>query len=133
MTRPRRSQYPRQESNLELRPSQGRVPPPHSGDLGSIPARTRTGSRILGESDVVPYTTGMSRADDWIRTSMGRFTKAVPFSVEPRRRKGIWRESNPHLLGHSQPCRSRYTTDTTKDDQHPDQESNPERLVRSEG
>ena len=25
------------------------------------------------------------RADDWIRTSMNRFTRAEPFSVEPRR------------------------------------------------
>jgi hypothetical protein len=43
-----------------LRPSHGRVPPPHSED--------------------------MSRADDWIRTSMIRLTKPAPSSVEPRRR-----------------------------------------------
>jgi hypothetical protein len=28
----------------------------------------------------------LSRADDWIRTSMDLFTKQVPFSIEPHRR-----------------------------------------------
>ena len=35
---------------------------------------------------VVPHTIN-NRADDWIRTSMIRFTRAVPFCFEPRRRK----------------------------------------------
>ena len=102
------------------------------------------------------------RADDWICTSMNRFTRPVPFSVEPRRQKhereesnpvqqfwrlpalpgahscmllighqGIRRESNPYLLVHSQACSNRYTTDTMSI-QQPDQDSNPELLVRSE-
>ena len=83
---------------------------------------------------------GHVRADDWICTSICRFTKPVPSSVEPRRqistsarsrtswssfggcrlsqeytcvnRMGIRRESNPYLLVHSQACSDRYTTDT---------------------
>jgi hypothetical protein len=31
--------------------------------------------------------------------------------------KGIGRESNPYFLVHSQACRNRYTTDTMRDDQ----------------
>ena len=34
-------------------------------------------------------------ADDWFRTSMIRFTRAVPFCFEPRRRKHEREESNP--------------------------------------
>ena len=35
-----------------------------------------------------------ARADDWIRTSMVRLTRAVPFSVEPRRRQQGQKDSN---------------------------------------
>ena len=34
----------------------------------------------------VPFHHRDARADDWICTSMSRFTRAVPFYVEPRRR-----------------------------------------------
>ena len=46
------------------------------------------------------------RADDWICTSIIRFTRPAPFSVEPRRqiKKGDRRELNPHLLLHRQAC-----------------------------
>ena len=36
----------------------------------------------------IRYTTGIYRADDWICTSICRFTKPVPSSVEPRRQIG---------------------------------------------
>lgn len=35
--------------------------------------------------DVVQTGSSNFRADDWIRTSIGLFTKQAPFSVEPRR------------------------------------------------
>ena len=35
------------------------------------------------------------RADDWICTSIIRFTRPAPFSVEPRRQKQECKESNP--------------------------------------
>ena len=88
----------------------------------------------------IRYTIGTNRADDWICTSICRFTKPVPSAIEPRRRtstsarsrtpwssfggcrlsqehtrvnqRGIRRESNPCLLVHSQACSDRYTTDT---------------------
>ena len=82
-----RQEYPRQESNLI--PDLRRVvcDPPHPEDR-SIPARTRTGIRTLGKSDVVRYTTRTNkRADGWIRASMRRFTGPLPFSIEPRRQR----------------------------------------------
>src|SRR5205807_9988894 len=45
----------------------------------SILARSRTGSRILGESCAIPYTTRTLRADDWVRTSILRLTRSAPF------------------------------------------------------
>jgi hypothetical protein len=38
---------------------------------------------------------GWTRADGWIRTSMGRFTRPVPFYFEPHRRKQECKDSNP--------------------------------------
>ena len=38
---------------------------------------------------------GHVRADDWIRTSICRFTKPVPYLVEPRRHKHEREELNP--------------------------------------
>ena len=46
--------------------------------------------------------------------------------------QGIRRESNPYLLVHSQACSGRYTTDTMLNLQQPDQDLNPELLVRTE-
>ncbi len=92
-------------------------------------------SQALGEPDAVRYTTGITRADDWIRTSMIRLTRAAPSSVEPRRHRpnhqGRRRESNPHLLVHSQSCRNRYTTATVC--QRKERESNPQGSVCSAG
>jgi hypothetical protein len=48
--------------------------------------------------------------------------------------RGVRTELNRHLLVHSQICRDRYTTDTIYrrvSRKCPDQDSNPERLVRS--
>lgn len=44
------------------------------------------------------------QADDWIRTSMIRFTGPAPFSVEPRRQKHRCKESNPVRLLWRQPA-----------------------------
>ena len=108
-----------------LRPSQSRVHPPHSKDISierpteesdlvlqlrrlpcfrhtrranraNIPTWTRTRTWTFGGSNAIRYTIGIdSRADDWIRTSMIRFTRPAPFSVEPRRQKHRCKESNP--------------------------------------
>lgn len=84
---------------------------------------------------VVPC--GGSRADGWIRTSMGRFTGPVPFYFEPHRPsrsarirtlssgfgdrvlsqehtpvQGVWGESNPPPRPSQGPVPSHYTTDT---------------------
>ena len=66
------------------------------------------------------------------KISVGRWSTLVIVTSFPF--KGIWPESNRHLLVHSQPCRNRYTTDTIYNChvQHPDQDSNPEHLVRTE-
>src|SRR5262249_6654213 len=64
--------------------------PSHSEDKmeASIPARIRTGTRVLGKPDAVRYTTRTTaRADGWIRTSMLRLTRSAPFCFEPRRQK----------------------------------------------
>jgi hypothetical protein len=61
----------------------------------SIPAWIRTRDQALGEPDVLRYTTGTRRADDWIRTSILRLTRAVPFWIEPRRHKQERKDSNP--------------------------------------
>ncbi len=40
----------------------------------------------------IRYTIGiqtLSRADDWIRTSINLFTRQAPFSVEPRRQARV--------------------------------------------
>jgi hypothetical protein len=89
-------QCPRQESNLVL--DLRRVVRYHHAPrtlANSIPAGTRTRIRALGEPNVVRYTTRMSRADDWIRTSMSRLTRSVPGLFEPRRHKQERRDSNP--------------------------------------
>ena len=39
------------------------------------------------------------RADDWICTSIIRFTRPAPYSVEPRRRQGDRPGSNRHMPG----------------------------------
>jgi hypothetical protein len=66
---------------------------------------------------MLSVTPSGQRADDWICTSMSRFTRAEPFCIEPRRQiqvveRVLRGESNPHLLVHSQTCRNRYTTRT---------------------
>ena len=99
-----------EESNLVL---QIRSLPCSSVTLArhSSPSRNRTWSKSFGSSRAVRHTHGPLRrpnlesnqdqdlrsvlccplhhrdlrADDWIRTSIDRFTKPAPFSVEPRR------------------------------------------------
>ena len=44
---------------------------------------------------MLSVTPSGQRADDWIRTSMIRFTRPAPYSVEPRRHKQECKESNP--------------------------------------
>ena len=63
-------QYPDLESNQDLNLRRVRCDPLHHRDADS------------------------NRADDWIRTSMDRFTKPAPFFVEPRRHKHEREESN---------------------------------------
>src|SRR6266567_1894275 len=94
-------QRPRQESNLvcDLRKVACLHHTPRTG-VASILARSRTGSRILGEFDAIPYTTRtLTRADGWVRTSILRLTRSAPFCIEPRRqtRKGC--------PGGIEPCR----------------------------
>ena len=85
--------YPRQELNLahDLR----RIAfVRHTPGTISIPTWNRTRIEALGPPHVVCYTIGTPRADDWIRTSIVRLTRAVPFSVEPRRQEQERKESN---------------------------------------
>ena len=42
-----------------------------------------------------PSGSNSSRADDWIRTSINRFTRQAPFSVEPRRQSTSARSRTP--------------------------------------
>ena len=52
----------------------------------SIPTWSRTRARALGKPYAIRYTIGTNiRADDWICTSIERFTGPPPFSIEPRR------------------------------------------------
>ena len=51
----------------------------------SISTWDRTRTWTLGESRAVRYTIETYGADDWIRTSMIRFTRPAPFCFEPRR------------------------------------------------
>ena len=64
------SQYPDLESNQDLDLRRVRCDPLHHRDK-------------------------FTRADDWICTSIIRFTRPPPFSVEPRRQKHECEESNP--------------------------------------
>ena len=47
-----------------------------------VPTWTRTRTWTFGGSDAIRYTIGtiIARADDWIRTSINRFTRQAPFS-----------------------------------------------------
>ena len=54
----------------------------------SVSTRTRTWIWTFGLSDAILCTIETLRADDWIRTSIERFTRPPPFSVEPRRQAG---------------------------------------------
>ena len=63
-----------------------------TGQVVSTPTWSRTRTKTLGEPCAVHYTIGtvvILRADDWIRTSMIRFTRPAPFCVEPRRQEGV--------------------------------------------
>jgi hypothetical protein len=57
----------------------------------NIPTWTRTRAWTFGESDAIRYTIGIQfiRADDWICTSISRFTEPEPFYVEPRRQARV--------------------------------------------
>ena len=59
-----------------------RADPAHSQGVSlSVPTWSRTRTRALGEPCAIRYTIGtnhLSRADDWICTSMKRFTKPLP-------------------------------------------------------
>ena len=54
----------------------------------SVSTRTRTWIWTFGLSYAILCTIETFRADDWIRTSIERFTRPPPFSVEPRRQAG---------------------------------------------
>ncbi len=62
----------------------------------STPTWNRTRTRTLGGFDAFVTPSGQ-RADDWICTSMIRFTRPAPFYVEPRRQflEQRCEESNP--------------------------------------
>ena len=76
---------------------------------------------------MLSVTPSGQRADDWIRTSMSRFTRAEPFSVEPRRpiQRGDRWELNPYLLLHRQACLPR-TPRTPYCFERKERESNPQ-------
>ncbi len=76
---------------------------------------------------MLSVTPSGQRADDWICTSIIRFTRPAPFSVEPRRQiqKGDRRELNPHLLLHRQACLPR-TPRTPYCFQRKERELNPQ-------
>lgn len=54
----------------------------------SVSTRTRTWIWTFGLSNAILCTIETLRADDWICTSIERFTGPPPFSVEPRRQAG---------------------------------------------
>ena len=106
-----------------LRPSQSRVPPSHPKDQSvprrgleprptaskavvhpshpqgmpfNIPTWIRTRAWTFGGSNAIRYTIGTdSRADDWIRTSMIRFTRPALFSVSHVGNEHEREDSNP--------------------------------------
>jgi hypothetical protein len=65
---------PRQESNLVFDLRRVACDPPHSENVGQ-----------LFQADVSGWKARPTRADDWIRTSIIRFTRPAPFCFEPRR------------------------------------------------
>ena len=115
---------PRQGVEPHLAVPKTAVRPSHSqGMLSSSPSRNRTWSNSFGSCHAIQHTDEPkrqhpdlesnqdqdlrrvlccplhhrdTRADDWIRTSINRFTRPAPFSVEPRRQsKQECKESNP--------------------------------------
>ena len=65
------------------------VPKTRSGTLAgrvSIPTWIWTRAATFGGLRAIRYTIGTCIADDWICTSICRFTKPVPSAIEPRRR-----------------------------------------------
>src|SRR6476646_12269392 len=65
-----------------LRPSQGRVPPPHPED-GQYPDLDSNQGPDLRRVRCVRYTIGTGRAGGGSRTRIVRITGAAPFYVEP--------------------------------------------------
>lgn len=94
------SQCLTEESNLVWQLRTLPCYPSHSQGMSSIPTWNRTRTWTFGGSNAIRYTIGTTittRADDWIRASMNRFTRPVPFCFEPRRQsfEQERRESNP--------------------------------------
>ena len=96
------SQYPDLDLNQGLDLRRVQCYPLHHRDMctsrSSVPTWIRTRTKTLGRSCAVRYTIGTffpSRADDWIRTSIYRFTRPAPFSVEPRRHQARARGVEP--------------------------------------
>jgi hypothetical protein len=97
-----KTKCPRQESNLvfDLRGVACKIrhTPRTFYDYSALP-RNRTSSNSFEDCCAIRHTRKayflkshlhqLSRADDWIRTSMNRFTGPAPFSVEPRRQAGV--------------------------------------------
>ena len=78
----------------------------HRDHVVSIPTWSRTRTKTLGGSCAVRYTIGTSRADDWICTSIIRFTKPAPFAIRPRRHKCASRpEGREPWLSSTSPAR----------------------------
>jgi hypothetical protein len=73
-----------------------------------------------------------NRADDWIRTSMSRLTRSVPFLCRATSaHQGARRELNPHPSVHSRSCRNHYTTSPSNPAEGAGVE--PARQLRSSG
>ena len=96
------SQYPDLDLNQGLDLRRVQCYPLHHRDMCtsrfSVPTWIRTRTKTLGRSCAVRYTIGTSlpsRADDWIRISINRFTRPAPFSVEPRRHQARARGVEP--------------------------------------
>lgn len=109
---------------VEPRPAASKtaVPPSHPPGVSrrtSIPTWIRTRAATFGESHALRYTIGTTasskrRADDWIRTSMCRFTRAVPVSVRATSAKGARGESNPPPRPSQGRMQNHYTTSTMR-------------------
>ena len=79
-----------QESNLDLDLRRVQCDPLHHRDIQRPDLESNQGQGLRrAPCDPLHHRDKHTRADDWICTSMMRFTGPPPFSIEPRRQAGV--------------------------------------------